>query len=133
MTIYMEKDVALLQGSNGIVNRDKAPFGDLADSVQPEVDVTLLPGVPGQRGPQGPPGADGVQPRDLPGLISYRHIQGAASDTWTITHNLDFYPNITVFDSGGSQVEGDIRQSLTDAKTLTIEFSTEISGYANLS
>ena len=133
MTIYPEKDVALLQGSNGITNRDKTPFGDLADSTKPEVDVTLLPGVPGQRGPQGPPGADGVQAADLPPLVSYRHIQGAPSDTWTITHNLDFYPNITVFDSGGSQVEGDITQSLTDSNTLTIEFSTEISGFANLS
>lgn len=133
MTLYPEKDVALLQGNNGIVNRDKTPFGDLADATQPEVDVALLPGVPGQRGPQGPPGADGVQPPEIPALVSYRHIQSAASATWTITHNLNFYPNVTVFDSGGSHVEGHLIQSLTDAQTLTIEFSTEISGYANLS
>ncbi len=133
MTLYLEKDVALLTGNNGIVNREKAPFGDLADGAKPEVDINLLPGVPGQRGPQGPPGADGVQPPEIPALVSYRHIQSSASDIWTITHNLGFYPSITVFDSGGSMVEGDVKQSLTDDKTLTIEFSAEISGFANLS
>lgn len=130
---YPEKDVALLQGSNGIVNKDKSDFGLINDQAQPEVDIDLLPGVPGQRGPQGPPGADGVQPADLPALIAYRHVQSSAAYTWTINHNLDFYPSVTVFDSGGSLVEGDINVSLTNPQTLTVQFSTEISGFATLS
>lgn len=129
--IYPEKDVALLQGSNGIVNRDPSEFGYYNDQAQPEVDVDLLPGIPGLRGPQGPPGLDGVQADQLPPLVSYRHVQSAASTTWTINHNLDFYPNITCFDSGGSMVEGEITQS--SPTTFVVEFSAEISGTAHLS
>ena len=30
---------------------------------------------------------------------NYVHTQGVAANTWTIAHNLGYYPNITVFDS----------------------------------
>lgn len=130
--IYPEKDTLLLRGNNGIINPDDYDdFGLVNDQAQPVVDVNLLPGVPGQRGPQGPPGADGVQPNELPGYVSYRHVQTAPSNVWQITHNLAFYPNLTVFDSGGSMVEGSVTQ--TTPTTLIVEFSSEISGTAHLS
>lgn len=82
-------------------------------------------------GPQGPSGLDGTQNSDIPALVAYRHLQNATSTTWTVVHNLNFYPNVTVFDSAGTQVEGSVTH--TDETTLTITFSSAISGKAHLS
>lgn len=82
-------------------------------------------------GPQGPAGIDGTQNSDIPDLVAYTHNQNATSNSWTIIHNLNFYPNVTVFDSGGSMVEGAVTHS--DETTLTIDFSASISGKAHLS
>jgi hypothetical protein len=82
-------------------------------------------------GPQGPTGADGAGAENIPELVSYVHNQIAASTTWTIAHSLSFHPNVTVFDSGNSMVEGSV--SHTNSSTLTITFSDAISGKAYLS
>lgn len=82
-------------------------------------------------GPQGPGGVDGVQADDVVSLVSYRHLQTSASSVWAIVHNLNFFPNITVFDSANSQVEGSVTH--IDETTLTISFSSAISGKAHLS
>lgn len=82
-------------------------------------------------GPQGPGGVDGVQNSDIPDLVAYTHNQSAISSTWTVVHNLNFYPNVTVFDSGESQIEGSVTH--IDETRLTITFSSGISGKAHLS
>jgi hypothetical protein len=82
-------------------------------------------------GPQGPSGADGVQADSIPDLVAYTHTQSATATTWTITHNLGFYPNVTVFDSGDSMVEGSVNHA--SINSLTITFSAGISGKAHLS
>jgi hypothetical protein len=73
----------------------------------------------------------GLGPSDIPALVSFRHTQSAASATWTIVHNLNFFPNVTVIDSGGSMVEATI--TYTNNTSLTITFSSAISGVAYLS
>lgn len=73
----------------------------------------------------------GVDAEELIPLLSFTHTQGAAATVWTITHNLGFYPAITVFDSGLSEVEGAI--SHQNVNSLTITFSVSISGTAYLS
>lgn len=82
-------------------------------------------------GPQGPGGVDGVQADDVVALVSKRHIQNTPLTQWSITHNLNFYPNITVFNSAGNQVEGNVTH--IDETSLTITFSTAVSGKAHLS
>lgn len=82
-------------------------------------------------GPQGPAGLSGVQTGDVAELVSFRHIQNAVSDLWVINHNLNFYPNVTIYDSAGSMVEGTVDH--TNAVSLTISFSDPISGKAYLS
>jgi hypothetical protein len=82
-------------------------------------------------GPQGPGGVDGVQADAIVPLVSYTHLQTTPLDTWTIVHNLNFFPNVTVFDSGGSQVEGTVTH--TNETTVTLTFSSAISGKAHLS
>ena len=81
------------------------------------------PGPAGPEGPQGPPGqAEGA---------GYTHVQGTPSATWVITHNLGFHPNVTVVDSGDSEVEGAISYGGTNV--LTVTFSAAFSGKAYLS
>lgn len=82
-------------------------------------------------GPQGPGGVDGVQADDLIALVSYRHIQNAPLTEWTVSHNLNFYPSVTVFNSAGDQVEGNVVH--TNETSLTITFSAPLSGKAHLS
>ena len=48
-----------------------------------------------------------------------------------INHNLVFYPNVTIQDSGGSIVEGEI--SYTNLNSLTVSFQASFSGTAYLS
>ena len=82
-----------------------------------------LLGIQGTQGIQGPVGATQE--------IAYIHMQGTSSDTWTITHNLNFYPNVTTMDSGGSIVEGEIEH--LSRNTLRVTFLAAFSGDAYLS
>jgi hypothetical protein len=63
--------------------------------------------------------------------VSYEHMQGSASNSWTITHNLGFKPNVTVIDSAGNIVEGEI--TYTNTNSLTVSFQSAFSGNAYLS
>jgi len=62
---------------------------------------------------------------------SYRHVQATPASTWVITHNLNSYPNVTVEDSGGSTIEGEIVWN--DANQVTLTFSAAFAGVAYLS
>lgn len=64
-------------------------------------------------------------------LVAYHHTQGTSSATWTINHNLGWYPNVTIQDSGGSIVEGEI--TYTSVNSLTVTFTGAFSGNAYLS
>jgi hypothetical protein len=63
--------------------------------------------------------------------VAYHHTQGTSSATWVITHNLGWKPNVTVQDSGGSIVEGEI--AYTSVNSLTVTFTGAFSGNAYLS
>lgn len=117
-----EMDISLLSGT-GLFSNSSPGY--------PEIDITLLPGVPGQRGPTGPGVTDQQIIDVVIPAVSYNHIQNSASTTWTITHNLTFLPNVTVFDSGGTMVEGNVVH--VSINQLTIQFSAAISGNAVLS
>ena len=60
---------------------------------------------------------------------TYRHIQGLPSNTWVITHNLNKYPSVTVQDSAGSIVLGEI--TYNSLNTITLTFSGSFSGQAH--
>lgn len=66
-----------------------------------------------------------------PLAFAYHHIQGASSLTWDIPHGLGFYPNVTVMDSAGSTVEGELEH--LSKYSLRVTFSAPISGNAYLS
>jgi len=61
----------------------------------------------------------------------YVHTQGAAATTWSITHNLKFYPNVSIVDSALSHVIGEV--TYINENSLTVSFTSAFSGKAFLS
>lgn len=58
----------------------------------------------------------------------YTHNQNTASDVWIINHGLGKNPSVTVVDSAGTEVVGDIEH--IDTNTVKIIFSAAFSGKA---
>jgi hypothetical protein len=100
----------------------------VAESVSTPVEVAASSGPPGDKGDQGDPGIQGP-----PGLSggSYAHDQSTASAIWSITHNLGYKPNVSIVDSAGSQVEGDV--VYLDLNSLEVHFAFAFGGWAYLS
>ena len=85
---------------------------------------TPVSGRPARRARRAPPARRGVGRAGIPTnptielwydtdaiarrSVSYVHNQGTPAATWVIDHNLGWYPNVIVEDSGGSTVEGEI-------------------------
>lgn len=59
------------------------------------------------------------------------HTQYSASTVWHITHNLYFYPNVSVVDSGENVVYGDVQY--IDKNNLTVTFTHSFAGKAYIS
>lgn len=143
--IYPEKDVALIPNREEAYDPNNYPVEGQTtppQTVDPdidwqEIDITLLPGVPGQRGatgpagPVGPTGPQGAVGPAGPAGSSYAHTQNTVSSTWSITHNMGFYPNVTTTDATGFPIEGEV--SYLDLNSLTVSFSIATSGFAYLS
>jgi hypothetical protein len=66
----------------------------------------------------------------LVGGSTYVHTQSSPAATWTISHNLGRRPSVTVVDSAGSVVIGEVTY-LSD-NSLRVEFSAGFSGQAYL-
>jgi hypothetical protein len=64
------------------------------------------------------------------GLFTYTHTQVSAAATWTVTHNLNRRPSVTVVDSGDTVVIGDV--NYVSDNQLTLTFSAAFSGKAHL-
>lgn len=64
-------------------------------------------------------------------VVAYHHIQSVSSAVWTVNHNLGWKPNVTVQDSAGTIVEGEI--TYTSSNSLTLTFTGAFSGNAYLS
>lgn len=61
---------------------------------------------------------------------NYVHTQSTASAVWTIQHNLSKYPSVTVIDSSGAEVFGNIEY--VDVDNITLSFNVAITGKAYL-
>lgn len=70
-------------------------------------------------GPMGPPGLD------------LEFDQAAPADTWVIAHGLGYRPNVSIQDSAGTVVLGDVFHDSDDQ--VTVRFSAPFSGRATLS
>lgn len=61
---------------------------------------------------------------------TYIHEQGYASSQWTIYHFLGKYPSVTIVDSSGMAVMGEVTYS--DENKVIVTFSSPFSGKAYL-
>lgn len=61
----------------------------------------------------------------------YVHTQSSASTVWHITHNMRFFPNVTIVDSGDNYVVGDVEY--IDWNSLDLTFTHSFAGKAYLS
>lgn len=61
---------------------------------------------------------------------TYRHVQGVAATVWTITHNLACRPSVTVVDSAGTLVIGQVEY--LDDNNVRLTFSAAFGGEAYL-
>ena len=84
-----------------------------------------LAGAQGPQGAVGPPGADGVGSDR-----HHTHTQAIPSATWVVTHNMGKYLFVSVVDSSGGEVEGEVSHASTNQ--LVVVFSAGFSGYAYL-
>lgn len=64
------------------------------------------------------------------GVVGYTHVQLEAAATWTINHELGYWPSITIFDQLGRIIDADVQN--TSADTVVINFSEAIAGRARL-
>jgi hypothetical protein len=60
----------------------------------------------------------------------YLHDQQVASDTWTVTHNMNKYPSINIVDTANDIIMGEVRYN--SLNQLTITFTAAVSGKAYL-
>lgn len=114
-----------------VVVRSVTPAVVVVKKVSPAVVVTSVRGPSGSEGIQGPPGPSGPPGQDGSGVQSYRHVQAIASSSWTVEHNLGFFPNVVIVDSTRSTVEGEI--VYVDVNTLIVNFTASFGGEAYLS
>jgi hypothetical protein len=89
------------------------------------VDTDGVQGVPGPPGPAGPAGTSAdAQDR------FYIHNQIEPAAQWIINHPLDKYPSVTVVDSAGSTVIGDV--IYPSSSQIIVGFSAAFGGKAYL-
>jgi hypothetical protein len=67
----------------------------------------------------------------LPMAGQYVHNQLVSASTWTITHNLGYYPAVTVVDSGNNTVIGNV--TYISENQLSVSFNATFGGKAYLS
>jgi hypothetical protein len=111
----MSTNTVVEQPSNVVVIDEE----NLTVEVQ-ETSFNVVLAEAGIQGPQGPAGPAGT----------YVHNQNIPSASWSITHNLSSYPSVTVIDSAGTTVIGDI--TYVSSNGITITFSGSFSGQAFL-
>lgn len=62
--------------------------------------------------------------------LHFTFAQDLASTSWSVVHNLGKFPSVTIIDSSGNVVFGDVNHTSDNA--LTISFATAFSGTAYL-
>lgn len=99
----------------------------------PQATDTVLGGIraPARDGEAVPVVVDSNTAKLYVGINPFKYTQGTPSTSWAITHNLNGYPAVTVVDSAGSVVIGQVTYS--NSNNLIINFSAAFSGIAYLS
>lgn len=122
-TTYPSESVVGYQGSSYVAN--DVTQGDVPTDGSPW-DLLALRGEQGPMGPEGPSG----DPGPAGNAVTYIWTQSLPSETWVIPHGHNRYPAVSVVDSAGTVVIGEVRY--IDANTIEIAFIHPFSGRAFL-
>ena len=107
-------DQKQMAGNMGVVNATSNNYNDLAN--KPSINgVTLA-------------GNKTSEELNIVGDKTFVYNQATSADVWEITHNLDKYPAVTVVDSGGSVVIGEV--VYIDKNNVRITFTSAFGGKA---
>ena len=112
--VGINNDQKQLVGEMGVVNATSNNYNDLSN--KPSINGVILVG--------NKTGAE-------LGIVNDKNFvynQATSSDVWEITHNLDKYPAVTVVDSGGSVVIGEV--VYINKNNVRITFTSAFSGKA---
>jgi hypothetical protein len=96
-----------------------SPVEESIATVEVNVGEIGPPGPQGEQGPAGPEGPAGGED------LNYIH-NFTFEDTVDVQHNLGKYPAVTVFDSAGEEVEGEVDH--IDINRLIISFTNPFTG-----
>ena len=95
--------------------------GEISGTVEVnQLNITAEIIATGPRGEKGEKG-DG-------GDLNYVHYQNIPSEKWLINHNLGKYPSVSIVNSAGSVVIGDV--DILDENNVEVSFSGSFSGRA---
>ena len=64
-------------------------------------------------------------------LKTYIHEQGVASATWTITHNLNKFPAVSVVDSAGNEIIAEVSYPDNNTCVITMKGASKGTAYLN--
>ena len=103
-----------MAGNMGVVNATSNNYNDLAN--KPSINGVALAGNKTS------------EELNIIEDKTFVYTQAVSSDVWEIKHNLDKYPAVTVVDSGGSVVVGEI--VYIDKNNIRITFASAFSGKA---
>lgn len=109
------------------------PFTTINYATKQYVDTLLLDASVLEFTPTSEITSDNIQDaiEEVRAISKYVHTQASASVLWDITHNLRFYPNVTVVDSGDNLVVGDV--NYLSINRLQVTFAHSFGGKAYLS
>ena len=111
----MAQTVNIISSTNtnnvDVIVGDSISVDVVSKTEQPSVDVIITGGIVGTD-------------------KNFVFTQSSASDTWTINHTLNKFPSVSVVDSAGTGVIGNVTYNSTSQITLT--FSASFSGKAYL-
>lgn len=128
-TLQTEEISVVVELDDVLVSLNPEPAIDINTMQTDGLKVVLAgnigpPGAKGNTGDTGPPGAASDA------SFQYVHDQMVASAVWNVIHNLNGFPNVTVVDSSGAQVEGEV--FYIDGNHITITFNAAFGGKAYL-
>jgi hypothetical protein len=149
-TVFVQIETEPRESTLNIHAGVPGPPGSLAPHTHPVSDVTGLQSALGSLAPLASPSLTGTPnaPTAAPGTATtqiattefvsaavvqtqeYTHTQSTPAALWTVNHNLNRYPGVTVIDSTNREVFGG-RVVYLSANTLTISFGGAFSGKAS--
>lgn len=139
-----DTSVIVVAGEGGPKGDPGPPGVDGASGPSGPLGPSGPPGQPGVSGPGGPTGPDGASAYEIwlaqgnvgstteffaaIGNQYFRYVQATPATHWDVVHNLGRYVAVSVVDSAGSTVEGEV--TYLSLNELTIDFSAPFAGEA---